>query len=291
MCLYVDSCLELGQHLDTCPVIPWAENQVMPYLNFWPTELWTSKWVLHAIKFVVICYVTVVYKNNNNSVPSHITESNPVFLKNLQFPPWPVPSFLKVSYIEGSLLSSLLMCSPTHTDFLPFLEVPWMCKYVSNPDFFICPSHFLECSLWKSCVVFSFTSSRSFLKCNFSMRTLLHFRVKLQLLSHLQHSASHFTALLFLYNSYKLQLTLEQQRFELCRWVFFFFLFSKYLLQHCMIWVWLNLLIRNWGYGSPTAKLYTDFWLPGGPASLTPMLFKGQLYSILWWELVYLVYF
>ena len=136
MSLYMDSCLELGQHLDTCPVIPWAEKQVMPYLNFWPTELWTSKWVLHATKFVVICYVTVVYKNNNNSVPSHITESNPVFLKSLQFPPWPVPSFLKVSYIEDSLLSSLLTCSPAHTDFLPFLEVPWTCKYVSNPYFF-----------------------------------------------------------------------------------------------------------------------------------------------------------
>ena len=57
-----------------------------------------------------------------------------------------------------------------------------------------------------------------------------------------------------------------------------FFVFSKYVLQHCMIWDWLNLWMWNHRYEGLTMKLYSNFQLRWGSVFLTFALFKGKLY-------------
>ena len=56
-----------------------------------------------------------------------------------------------------------------------------------------------------------------------------------------------------------------------------FFVFSKYRLQHYMIWDW---LISGYGIADEglTVKLYPDFQLPWGWVFLIFALFKGKLY-------------
>ena len=57
-----------------------------------------------------------------------------------------------------------------------------------------------------------------------------------------------------------------------------FFVFSKYMLQHYMIWDWLNLWMWNHRYEVLTMKLYSNFQLRWGSVFLTFALFKGKLY-------------
>lgn len=58
------------------------------------------------------------------------------------------------------------------------------------------------------------------------------------------------------------------------------FFFTKYVLQYCLICCWINLQMQNHIYSGLAVKLYLDIQLCERWASLTPTLFKSQLYIV-----------
>ena len=54
--------------------------------------------------------------------------------------------------------------------------------------------------------------------------------------------------------------------------------FHKYVLQYYTICGWLNSQMQSRGSGELTVKLHVEFWLHRGSVSVSPELFKGQLY-------------
>ena len=59
------------ENLDFRAMRPWEWNPITPFLGFWPTELWTQKWLL----FQTTKYVVISYSSNRKRTQDYYEES------------------------------------------------------------------------------------------------------------------------------------------------------------------------------------------------------------------------